>query len=263
MFSSLLSKLKNHRKVLISVGMLIGLLIPTIILIRNNSRDDHDDGDKQIKITHINRACVLIEYNGTRIYIDPYLIPQEYEDMKADAILITHDHEDHYSPSYIELIKKSSTEFIGPSTCRYFLERYGGTSYLPHENGTVQGYEFQTVPMFTIESNVHPRSLNWLGYILEIGGISIFHAGDSDLIPEYDQYLHNIDVALIPVTESYPMMVYADCLQFVNFYNPRYLIPIHIQGVNLFEFKTDVETNYPNTTCIIEDFPFILDPIEN
>ena len=63
------------------------IAVPTSIVMNNKN--------KSIKLNLLYNAGVMIEAKGYRIYIDPINLPDNYTNLPADAILITHEHDDH------------------------------------------------------------------------------------------------------------------------------------------------------------------------
>ena len=82
----------------------------------------------------------------------------------------------------------------------------------------------EAVPAYNIDKDFHPKSNNWLGYIVTVDGIRIYHTGDTDEIPEMADI--NADVALIPVGGTYTMTV-EQAASAAEKINPAVAIPMH------------------------------------
>ena len=65
----------------------------------------------------------------------------------------------------------------------------------------------------------HPKANNWLGFVIEIGNVRIYYAGDTDIIDEM-KTLKNIDVALLPVGGKYTMDA-DEAAEAVKFIKPK------------------------------------------
>ncbi|NVM00851.1 MAG: MBL fold metallo-hydrolase, partial [Candidatus Helarchaeota archaeon] len=128
------------------------------------------------------------------IYIDPYQLKGENE--KADIILITHSHFDHCSPGDVEKIQKSSTVIVATPDCRSDLSGNVKT-VKPGDKITVEGVGIEAVPAYNVNKEFHPKSKNWVGYIVTVKGERIYHAGDTDKIPEMGDI--KADIVLLPV----------------------------------------------------------------
>ncbi len=140
-------------------------------------------------------------YAGTKvIYIDPWRLEKTAE--PADIILITHEHFDHLSLPDIKKISTRDTVIVTiPSAAR----EIGGNAKAvkPGDVLTLDGVTVEAVPAYNPEKAFHPRSDGKVGFIVTVGGERIYHAGDTDLIPEMDGIA--ADVALLPVGGLYTM----------------------------------------------------------
>lgn len=126
---------------------------------------------------------------------------------KADIILVTHNHGDHCSPPKIEKLRKKDTVVIVPKDC---AERIAGVKILkPGETIAVDGVRIEAVEAYNIK-RLKPSGKPWhpkgygVGYLIKTEGKTIYHAGDTDFIPEM-RGLKNIDLALLPTGDKYTM----------------------------------------------------------
>ena len=155
----------------------------------------------------------LIEYLDKRIFIDPFKIPTNNKIGKADLVLITHSHYDHCSIEDISKIIKEGTEIIIPVDCQSKLNRLKNVKIRIATTGIKMkaiGINVYPFPSYNINKKFHPKDENWMGFILKFGDVIIYHAGDTDKIPEMD-FLPNLAqegekvVALLPVSGTYVM----------------------------------------------------------
>ena len=215
----------------------------------------------RLTVTFIYRACVMLEHNFERIYIDPYGLPPAYDNKPADAIFITHSHEDHLSTYNINKIYQSSTTIICPNSAASYLFSYNPIPVQPMDEGAYGKISYQAFPMYT-NNSVHPIENNWVGYILNFKGFTLFHVGDSDCITEYAQLEGQIDVLFLPIYDSYNMMGPAEVNETINIIKPKYMIPIHYLDNALEEFMNDYAPHIANTTILNleydESYTFIL-----
>jgi L-ascorbate metabolism protein UlaG (beta-lactamase superfamily) len=76
----------------------------------------------------------------------------------------------------------------------------------PGESHEVAGVRFTTVPAYNVQEDrldKHPKTKRWVGFVLELGGSSYYHAGDTDHAPELDDV--RADVTFLPIGGTYTM----------------------------------------------------------
>ncbi len=172
-------------------------------------------------------ASFRIEGNGLVIYIDPWQIE---DGPKADLILITHDHHDHCSPEDVSKIRKEDCVIVTiASVATKFEDRVEVVS--AGDKVTVKGVPITVVAAYNTNKfrspgvPFHPKDLGYVGYIVEVDGQRIYHAGDVDLIPEMS--FISTDVALLPVSGTY-VMTSEEAVEAAATINPAVAIPMHI-----------------------------------
>jgi L-ascorbate metabolism protein UlaG (beta-lactamase superfamily) len=157
---------------------------------------------------------------GKTIYIDPYQIAGG---PKADLILISHDHFDHCSVEDVAKIQDSHTVLVTEKDSAAKLT--GDVRVLKlGDSLTVDEVNIQTVPSYNTDKDFHPQSNNWLGFIIEIEGVKVYHAGDCDFIPEMKDL--DVDIALLPVSGTYVMRA-DQAVEAALAINPKLAIPMH------------------------------------
>jgi L-ascorbate metabolism protein UlaG (beta-lactamase superfamily) len=159
------------------------------------------------------------------VYIDPWKIRKPE---KADVVLVTHAHFDHLSPEDIDRVRGPETVVIAPPDCAEKLGK-GARSILPGDTISVEGVTVEAVPAYNTNKDFHPPSNRWVGYVVTVGGKRIYHAGDTDFIPEM-RNLRDIDVALLPVGGTYTMTA-REAAEAANTVEPRVAVPFHYGAV--------------------------------
>ena len=173
-----------------------------------------------------------IKFNKEKvIYIDPFKIDKNYND--ADIIFITHDHYDHYSEEDIDKVKKDDTVIVAPEELLTKLLRKGfRQDYIiivePNEKYIVESIKFETVPAYNTNKQFHPKENGWVGYIIEIKGISYYIAGDTDITEENKKV--KCDVAFVPVGGTYTMD-FKEAAYLINEIKPQVTVPIHYGSI--------------------------------
>ncbi|MBN1550409.1 MBL fold metallo-hydrolase [bacterium] len=169
-------------------------------------------------IKWLGHASFRIEHNVI-IYIDPWKLSSG---PAADLILITHEHFDHFSPNDIEKVRTDDTIIVGPKTCAGTIQPMRTVKQL--DVISAAGLRVEATPAYNINKPFHPRSDDRVGYLIEIDNQNIYHAGDTDHIPE----MKNIkcDIALLPVSGKY-VMTPEEAARAVDDLRCRYAIPMH------------------------------------
>src|SRR3989338_4214802 len=162
-------------------------------------------------------------------FIDPFdLKGNNY--IKADYVFITHIHYDHCSEKDFEKTAKRDAIVVAPKACldKLKIKNENRIEVKPFEKKEINGLNFSTIPAYNVNPERlkwHPRSNNWVGYIIELGEGTFYHAGDTDFIPEMKE-LKNIDLALLPMGGTYTMNT-QDAINAANVINARLTAPIH------------------------------------
>jgi len=182
-------------------------------------------------VTWIGHASFRVAVNGTTIYIDPYRVPPGAP--AADVILVTHGHYDHFSPQDIERLSNDRTWLIAPpavaerTTGRVASISPGEVIELDH----LYGIDVAAVAAYNTSKRdsdgkvFHPREAGWVGFDVNVRGERLYHAGDTDVIPEMDTVV-GVDVALLPVSGGY-VMTAAEAVEAARRIQPRIAVPIN------------------------------------
>ena len=161
-----------------------------------------------VKITWLGHDGFKIK-NGRTVYIDPYEIKGGEE---ADILLISHDHLDHCSPEDVEKIISAKTTIITTAESKRKLSKTKAKDIRvakPGQKILIDDVSIETVPAYNVNKfrspgkPFHPRQNEMLGFIITMNGARIYHAGDTDSIPEMERF--SVDVACLPVSGTYVM----------------------------------------------------------
>jgi L-ascorbate metabolism protein UlaG (beta-lactamase superfamily) len=178
------------------------------------------------KIHWLGQAAVKIDTGSQTIYFDPHKIKKTD---KADIILITHSHSDHFSIPDISKITTKSTVFVAPKDCVKDLGEMGKNKVMvlePGMNTTIGDILIEAVPAYNVvKTKYHPKENKWLGYILTINGVRIYHAGDTEKIPEMKDF--TCDIAMLPLGQTYTMNSVKEATEAAMDVQAKIAIPIH------------------------------------
>jgi L-ascorbate metabolism protein UlaG (beta-lactamase superfamily) len=190
------------------------------------------------KITWLGHDGFRIDAEKT-IYVDPYQIDGG---PVADLILITHEHFDHCSPEDIAKIQGPETVII---TEKDSAKKLTGDVRImkPGETLDIGDVKIEAVPSYNTDKDFHPKKNGWLGFIVEIGGVKVYHAGDADFIPEMKDF--EVDIALLPVSGTY-VMTADQAVKAALAINPKLAIPMHYGAIvgdeqDALNFKKELE----------------------
>jgi L-ascorbate metabolism protein UlaG (beta-lactamase superfamily) len=182
-----------------------------------------------VEMHFIGHGSLMFSINNFNIYIDPVRSSGNYDSRPiADLILITHEHSDHLDTELIEDLRKPGTIILGSERAAFKVP--GAQSMKAGDMNIVGKIVVETVPAYNIMNMrspgqpFHPKG-SGIGFILKIGGKSIYVAGDTENTPEM-KALKNIDVAFLPMNLPYTMTpeMVADA---VKAFKPKVLYPYH------------------------------------
>jgi L-ascorbate metabolism protein UlaG (beta-lactamase superfamily) len=176
------------------------------------------------RFTWFRQSAMRYAGDGLTIYLDPWGTAPD--DAKADLILITHAHFDHLQPHEIERLSAEGTKLVAPADVAKELSG-DVTAVAPGESHEVAGVRFETVPAYNVAEerlDMHPRSNNWVGYVLELEGRRYYHGGDTDAVPELESL--RTDVAMVPIGGTYTMD-YREAAGLVKTMQPKLAVPMH------------------------------------
>ncbi len=158
------------------------------------------------------------------IYVDPWKVGKA---PAADIILITHDHYDHCSESTIAKLLKEDTAIAAPPDCS---SKLGGRVVVmkPWDRRFVKDTFIEAVPAYNLDKPFHPEAAGGLGYIVIVEGTRIYHAGDTDIIPEMNKI--RADIALLPVSGTY-VMGPEDAARAADLVKAEVAIPMHYGSI--------------------------------
>lgn len=183
----------------------------------------------KIGITWNGHAGFKIIYGNKKVYIDPYKLSKNYENISdADIVLITHNHFDHLSIEDLKNIINERTVIVSAQECLSQLKSLKVKESIgidPRNSVKVDDLKIETVPAYNVDKEFHPKNDKKIGFIVEFGNDRLYHTGDSDMIPEMKDTKPSI--VLIPVSGTYVMTAEEASKAVNELINPRIAIPMH------------------------------------
>jgi L-ascorbate metabolism protein UlaG (beta-lactamase superfamily) len=160
------------------------------------------------------------------IYFDPWQLPEQPP--IADLVLVSHEHHDHCSPADVGSISGPDTVVLASTGAAEKLP--GARPVKPGERLQVAGVTVEAVPSYNTTKfrspgvPFHPQQAAHVGYVVTVGKVRLYFAGDTDHIPEMAEI--SCDVALLPVSGIY-VMTAEEAAEAARTIEPKTVVPMH------------------------------------
>lgn len=187
-----------------------------------------------VSIQPVLHGTLVLTYNNSVIYIDPYGGVTAFEGMPApDMILITDIHGDHMDIKTLQALNLSKAVMVVPQAVADSLAKHFKKDMVVLNNGkstTQSGISIKAIPMYNLPETADSRHTKGRGngYVLTMGGKNIYISGDTEDIEEM-RSLKNIDVAFVCMNLPYTMDV-KQAAEAVLAFKPKVVYPYHYRG---------------------------------
>lgn len=211
-----------------------------------------------MQITWIGQAGLLIQADGMKIMVDPYLsdsvakvnpknwrrvpVKEELFEKDIDMIAITHNHLDHLDPETLPLLLDTEKELtvLAPYEAWQEARKYGGNhNYVMFNRGTVWTQNGVT---FTAVKAEH-SDLTAIGFIVDDGKDKVYITGDTLYNKEiFEDLPKGIDAVFLPINGVGNNMNIADAMRFAKETRAKKAVPVHFgmfDKIDPTEFKAD------------------------
>jgi len=221
---------------------LLLMIISTALWAQLPAADDIKTSKGQLKIQPLNHATLALTWNGKTIYADPYGGAKTFEGIAApDLILITDIHGDHFDPATLDVLDLSHVILVVPqAVADKMSDKLKSKAVVINNGQTISklGVSIMAIPMYNLPEAADAKHTKGRGngYVLTIGGKTVYLSGDTAGIPEM-RALKNIDVAFVCMNLPYTMDV-PEAASAVLDFKPKIVYPYHYRGAGGF---SDVE----------------------
>ena len=240
---------KSAKQMKIRLTLLL-LLIGAASWAQIPAADEIKTSKGPLKIQPLNHATLALTWNGKTIYADPYEGAKTFEGIAApDLILITDIHGDHFDPATLEALDLSHAILVAPQAVADKMpEKLKSKTVIINNGQTISKLDMSitALPMYNLPEAADAKHTKGRGngYVLKMGGKSIYLSGDTAGIPEM-RSLKNIDVAFVCMNLPYTMDV-PEAASAVLDFKPKIVYPYHYRGANglsdIEAFKKTVNT---------------------
>ncbi len=196
--------------------------------------DVFENAGGDLRVTFIGHASLLFQFGGLNIYVDPDGRLADFGKMpKADLVLVTHEHGDHFDPQAIEALRQAGTSVFTSPGCQPMPAN--ATLLKNGDQARFRNVAIEAVPAYNIVHKrangqpFHPRGVG-NGYILAFPGLRVYVAGDTEDIPEMNA-LKDIAIAFLPMNVPYTMTPEMTA-RAARAFKPRVLYPYHYSGTD-------------------------------
>lgn len=188
---------------------------------------------RKVEITFIKHGTLMIRVDGCTIHIDPVkMFGTDYTKLpKADILLVTHEHADHYDLEAIREVSGEGTVFLSN----------GRVTQLSSLSEAMEVGQVREVGGITLTATAaynttpghldfHPKERD-VGFLIDIDDLRIYVSGDTEDIPEMAG-LKDVDVAFLSTNQPYTMTP-RQCVNAINMMRPAIAYPYHYGDTDL------------------------------
>jgi L-ascorbate metabolism protein UlaG (beta-lactamase superfamily) len=175
-----------------------------------------------VRITKFGHSCVRLEHDGHVVVVDPGMFTDPEAVDGADAVLVTHEHPDHYQPDHLR--RADAPVFTIEAVAAKVREDAPDVAERVAVVGPGEAFDagVPVVAVGELHAVIHPDLPRFYnsGYVLSLGDTTVYHPGDSLTLPE-----QQVDVLCVPVCA--PWMRAAEGVDFARAVGAARNLAIH------------------------------------
>ena len=209
------------------------LVLPSLARAAAHGGMTFETGNGELTISPISHASFVMQTPGGVLYVDPVGDAAAYEGQPApEAVLITHQHGDHYSPETLAAVAGDAPLVVNPAVHDMLPEdlKARSTAIANGESGEALGIGIDAVPAYNVTEerlNFHPKGRD-NGYVLNVGDFRVYVSGDTEAHEEM-RALEDIDLAFVCMNLPFTMAA-EQAADGVAAFKPKVVIPYHFRG---------------------------------
>ena len=214
-----------------------------------------------LNITFLGQSGFVFDDGTHQLCVDPFLTGNELAkhkpgDIKCQTLALTHGHEDHFGDT-MEILENTGAQLVAAyEICNYVAEQ-GHQNVNPGNPGGRIDTDFGGI---TFTQAFHSSSYQGrymgmpCGLIIEIDGITIYHAGDTTLFSDMKLIgdIYDPEIALLPVGDRFTMGPEL-ATRAAELIQPKVAVPIHYKTFGL--LRQDIEGFEPSAVKVREMQP--------
>ncbi|MFF2186763.1 MBL fold metallo-hydrolase [Streptomyces sp. NPDC058155] len=175
-----------------------------------------------MKLTKKSHSCVRLEKEGRTLVVDPGVFSERDAALGADAVLVTHEHPDHFDEGRLRAALEAdpATEvWTLRSVAEQLSAAFPGRVHTVGHGDTFTAAGFDVQVHGELHAVIHPdlpRVTN-VGYLVDG---SLFHPGDAFTVPD-----RPVETLMLPVHA--PWNKISEVIDYVREVKPRRTFDIH------------------------------------
>ncbi len=174
-----------------------------------------------MRVTKHEHAALRVEAGGKLLLIDPgsFTLPLE-EIGSTVAVVLTHEHPDHWTPDHLERILKAAPgiPILGPEGVVKAAAGFDITVVHPGDTVTVEPFALR---FFGGTHNVIHESIPVIDNVGVLVNDELYYPGDSYAVPK------GVDVQLLAAPLGAPWLKIGEAMDFVLAVKPRRAFGVH------------------------------------